>query len=143
MTIYNDLKNAAYEYRIAKDSSNLTLLNTVIGELNTKEKNGTEITDSVALKLVNSFINNNNITLGILSATDNDPRIPKLLSENDTLSRFVPVPKDQLSHEQIVSILFEEGFSSMKDGMTFFKNNYEGQYNPKELSNTLKLAFNK
>ena len=88
-------------------------------------------------------INNNNITLGILSATSADPRIAQLLSENDTLSRFVPVPKDQLSHEQIVSILFEEGFSSMKDGMTFFKNNYEGQYNPKELSNTLKLAFNK
>lgn len=143
MTIYNDLKDAAHDYRVAKDSVNLTLLNTVIGELNTKEKNGTEITDSVALKLVNSFISNNNITIGILGATDNDPRIPKLLSENDTLGRFVPVPKEQLSDEQIKEIIGDKNFGNMKDGMGYFKSNYEGQYDPKSLSSILKGVFNK
>jgi uncharacterized protein YqeY len=59
------------------------------------------------------------------------------LEENFILSKFLP---KQLSESQIIAILEEQKFQSIKDCMSFFKDTYAGLYDGKVVS---KLFNNK
>ena len=61
---------------------------------------------------------------------------PEALKENETLLLFLP---KQLDLHDITFFIKKENFQSIGDCMKWFKENYEGLYNGKEVS----IAFQK
>lgn len=63
MNLYQKLKLDLIEYRKNKDANPTKLLQTLVGELNTQEKNKVVIDDSYVIKTVKLFIKYNSETI--------------------------------------------------------------------------------
>jgi uncharacterized protein YqeY len=98
-----------------------TILGVVLGEFERKEKEKDrtigEITDAEAVVIIKKLIDSN------IQCNE--------LEENKILEKFIP---QQLTDEQIESIIRRERFDSIKDCMQFFKESYAGLYNGKTVS---------
>lgn len=110
------IKEKIIEYRAAQPAYR-TLLGTVIGELDRISKTPT---DEQTIQVIKKMMEANN------EINNNDT-----LEENFILSMFLPT---QLSETQIQGILDECQFKTIKDCMTFFKDNYLGRYDGKLVS---------
>lgn len=119
-------------FRKERKTHSVTSLQTLVGELNTKEKNGLVITDADVISLINVFIKNNNATLSALS---DQGRQMALAAESILLNSYLP---QRLSAADVQRIISENTFGSIKEGMDFFRNNYAGQYNGGDVSKLLK-----
>ena len=131
-TLLERIKADIMTYRRSKESAKVTLLQTLVGELETLQKKGEKFDDARVMKTINSFINNNNI---VITAFPDDPRSILLKNENDLLSSYLP---SILSEQEIDNIISENTFTSLKEGMEFFKANYTGQYDGSVVSKKLK-----
>lgn len=118
-------------------NDSLAVLTTLFGEASSigKTAGNRETTDSEVVALVKKFIANNNETLKHLNPSD--PRVLKIENENKILSAYVP---KQLSRIELTDIINNSAPKplSVKDTMSYFKNNYTHQYDGKELSTILK-----
>lgn len=122
-------------FRKERKTHSVTSLQTLVGELNTKEKNGLVITDADVISLINVFIKNNNATLSALS---DQGRQMALAAESILLNSYLP---QRLSAADVQRIISENTFGSIKEGMDFFRNNYAGQYNGGDVSKLLKESI--
>ena len=95
------------------------LLGTVIGELDRISKNPTEIE---CIEVIKKMIE----SLKFMSSI-------QAQNEIKILEQFLP---QQLTEDQIESIIKKEEFQSIKDCMTFFKEKHSGLYDGKVVSNT-------
>lgn len=133
--LLKQIKEDILKYRKERNNIAVTSLQTLIGELETKEKNGVIIGDAEVISLINVFIKNNNSTLSMLS---DQSKQMKLAGESILLNSYLP---KRLSAEEVASIISENTFNSIKEGMDFFRNNYAGQYNGGDVSRILKESL--
>lgn len=110
------IKEQIIEYR-QKNPTYRTLLGTVLGELDRITKTPT---DDQCVQTVKKMIESNNMINSI-----------ETKEENFILSMFIP---SQLSEDQIKNIISKEQFESIKDCMSFFKENHIGMYDGKLVS---------
>ena len=132
MDMLSKLKDDVKQFRKNRDSKSVQILQTVIGELDTKQKNGEVIDDPKVYKILETFIKNNNMTI---SMTQDSTRIDSLNFENDLLSKYLPI---NLSESEIDLIISDNNFGSIKEGMDYFKSNYAGRYDGGLVSRKLK-----
>lgn len=116
------IKDEIIQYRNSNPSYR-TLLGTVIGELDRISKTPT---DEQVVQVIKKMMEANK-----------EIKSNEALEENFILSKFLP---KQLSESQIIAILEEQKFQSIKDCMNFFKDTYVGLYDGKVVS---KLFNNK
>lgn len=133
--LLKQIKEDILKYRKERNNIAVTSLQTLIGELETKEKNGVIIGDAEVISLINVFIKNNNSTLSMLS---DQSKQMKLAGESILLNSYLP---KRLSVEEVASIISENTFNSIKEGMDFFRTNYAGQYNGGDVSRILKESL--
>ncbi|BAU40058.1 hypothetical protein [Ralstonia phage RSP15] len=110
--------------KIAKD-----ILTTLIGEVETKSKQGKELADADIVALVKKFIDNNDETLKLVK--DDETKIETsniLIQENLVLGAYIP---KQLSFDEIATILKHTGYMNLGHFMKYLKEHYAGQYDGK------------
>lgn len=132
MNLYQKLKDDLTNYRKARDSERSKLLQTLVGELNTKEKSNVVIDDAYIYKLIKIFVNNNNLTIDKLSVVET---INRLRDENVFLESYLP---KMLSEDEIKTIISEHALTDVPSGMKYFKEYHNGQYDGKLVSSLLK-----
>lgn len=132
MSLYQKLKLDLIEYRRNRDKERSVLLQTLIGELNTKEKSNVMIDDSYVYKLIKIFTSNNNQTIAKLSDAE---AIKRLQDENEFLESYLP---KLLSEDEIKTIISENALTDLPSGMKYFKQHHNGQYDGKLVSSLLR-----
>lgn len=132
MNLYQKLKLDLIEYRKNKDANPTKLLQTLVGELNTKEKSNVVIDDAYVGKLIKVFVNNNMETL---KHTSDQATIEKLNSENELLNSYLP---KMLSEDEIKVIITDNSLNDVPSGMKYFKEHYNGLYDGKLVSTLLR-----
>lgn len=117
------IKEKIVNYRNTHKESR-TLLGVIIGEFERIEKSPNrtikEISDSEAINIIKKMIESNCLVNSL-----------ECLYENEILKQFIP---SQLTETQIQGIIDECNFSSIKECMTFFKENHTGLYDGKIVS---------
>ena len=108
------LKQQIIEYR-QQNPVYRVLLGTLIGELDRITKNPT---DEQVIQVVKKMIDANNLV----------GQTKETIEENFVLSKFLP---SQLSSDEINEIIETEEFESVKECMTYFKDNFPGEYDGK------------
>ena len=114
----NNLKQQIIDYRNNHKESRL-ILGTLLSELDRDDKIKTgdfrNPSDDDVIRVIKKMIDSNKL----INSNES-------LNENKLLEQFIP---EQLTEEQIDSILKRENFNSIKDCMSFFKELYPGLYN--------------
>lgn len=107
------------------------LLGTLLGEISrdsTLNKTGDpkNPSDSDVIRIIKKMVEDNKIT-----------NTPQTLEENKVLSLFLPT---QLTDVEINHFIKREVFQSIGECMQWFKTNYEGLYNGKQVSELFKKS---
>lgn len=102
-----------------------TLLGTLLGEISrdpdlNKKGDPRNPSDADCIRIIKKMVESNK-----------EVNTPETLKENETLSLFLP---KQLELHDITFFIKRENFQSIGDCMKWFKENYEGLYNGKEVS---------
>lgn len=129
-TIRKDMQDAKKNRETVKAN----LLSTLYAEIFTQSKSGKEMTEEDEIKIIRKFMKNADETLSFdISAEARQ----KLEEEKKLLEAYLPkqLTKDEI--DTIVSKLVAEG-KTMKDIMPFFKENYNGRYDGKAVSEAVK-----
>ncbi len=129
-TIRKDMQDAKRN----KETVKANLLSTLYAEIFTQSKSGKEMTEEDEIKIIRKFMKNADETLSF----DISPEArQKLEEEKKLLGIYLPqqLTKDEI--DTIVSKLINEG-KTMKDIMPFFKENYNGRYDGKTVSEAVK-----
>jgi len=133
-TLYEEMKLDLIEFRRNRDVNRTKLLQTLIGELNTQEKNNVVIDDAYVIKLVKIFIKNNQETL---KNAKSEEMIERLEFENEFMETYLP---HMLTEDEVKSIIQDKSLNDLAFGMKYFKQHYNGQYDGKMVSELLKAA---
>jgi uncharacterized protein len=129
-TIRRDMQDAKRN----KETVKANLLSTLYAEIFTQSKSGKEMTEEDEIKIIRKFMKNADETLSFdISAEARQ----KLEEEKKLLEAYLPkqLTKDEI--DTIVSKLVSEG-KTMKEIMPFFKENYNGRYDGKTVSEAVK-----
>lgn len=132
MSLYQKIKDDLVEYRKNHAKDQTKLLQTLVGELNTKEKSNVKIDDSYVAKLIKVFVNNINETLKHATSQDT---IDKLKAEAELLNSYLP---KLLSEDEVKRIIADNALTDVPTGMKYFKEHYNGLYDGKMVSVLLK-----
>lgn len=129
-TIRKDMQQA----KIAKETVKANLLSTLYAEIFTQSKSGKEMTEDDEFKIIRKFIKNadDTIALGV-----SDEAVTKLNEEKKILEAYLPAQLSREKIEEIVSGLIAEG-KTLKEIMPFFKEKYNGLYDGRLVSETVK-----
>lgn len=136
-TLYEEMKLDLIDFRLKRDAIRTKLLQTLIGELNTQEKNKVVIDDAYVIKTVKLFIKYNSETI---SKSNDDETKNRLQFENDFLETYLP---KMLTEDEVKFIIEDVGLNDLALGMKYFKQQYNGQYDGKMVSELLKAAQQK
>ena len=121
------LKQRIIDYRNTHKESRI-ILGVLLGEFQKIEKDpkhkSSEITDDECINIIKKLIQSN------IECNE--------LEENKILEQFIP---SQLDSSEISEIILEGQFKSIKECMNFFKEQYNGRYNGKEVSEIYKKLF--
>lgn len=128
----NQIQKDYLAARLNKDTVTVNLLSVIVGDIKKYEiDNRKDITNDQIISILKKVQKGVNDTLA-LRETEIGKR------EKEILESYLP---KQLSKEEIVNILCNIDFNSMKEYMAYFKANYDGQYNGKELSSLVSDAL--
>ena len=123
----NNLKQQIIDYRNNHKESRL-ILGTLLSELDRDDKikagDFRNPSNDDVIRVIKKMIDSNKL----INSNES-------LNENKLLEQFIP---EQLTEEQIESIINRERFSSIKDCMGFFKEQYSGLYDGKTVSKIYK-----
>lgn len=120
--------------KIAKEIVKANLLSTLYAEIFTQSKSGKEMTEDDEFKIIRKFIKNadDTIALGV-----SDEAVTKLNEEKKILEAYLPAQLSREKIEEIVTGLITEG-KTLKEIMPFFKEKYNGLYDGRLVSETVK-----
>ncbi|AKF13109.1 aspartyl-tRNA amidotransferase subunit B [Sinorhizobium phage phiN3] len=136
-TIYSKIKADFIGARKKRIQLNVSLLSTVIGEMDneaSRAKTGSkEVSDEVAIKVLKKFSSNLEEVINLSKndiVRDGDPEIEKIIIDS-----YLP---KQLTEDELRAAIKTSGFTSMKDIMAFLKANHAGLYDGKMASQIAK-----
>lgn len=116
MSVFQQVKTDRDNARKARDQFKVTLLSTLIGEIETKHRSGSKDfadLDTATLKVIKKTIDGCNEFLAI-------KHNEKSLLEIEVLEVYLP---KQMSDEQINAVLDEQNFEGIPQVMQYFKKN--------------------
>lgn len=119
----NELKKDLLKYRKAKNTENVKILSTVIGEVQTLETRdrSKELKDSDIIRVIDKTIQGLEERNSILPSEE-------LSYEIQFLMGYVP---KKLTEEELLKIKEDNSFESAREMMPFLKKHYEGLYDGK------------
>jgi uncharacterized protein YqeY len=120
--------------KIAKETVKANLLSTLYAEIFTQSKNGSQMTEDDEFKIIRKFLKNADETLSFDVSEDAKK---KLLEEKKILEAYLPQQMSSEEIEKIVSELVAQG-KTMKEIMPHFKQNYNGLYDGRAVSEAVK-----
>jgi uncharacterized protein len=132
-TIRKDMQSA----KMAKETTKANLLSTLYAEIFTQSKSGREMTEEDEIRIIRKFIKNADETLSLDITPDSKA---KLLEEKKILQAYLPGQLSKEEIEQIVKSMVAEG-KTIKEIMPFFKENHNGRYDGKTVSEAVKSAI--
>lgn len=141
MLLVEMLKEDQLKARKAKLPS-ATLYTTLLGEVERvgKDDGNRLTTDEELIKIVKKFINNNNISINLM--TEGNPAIELILAENFILQEYIPKQLDESQlRERVKSFMETNEHYNMGSIMTYFKEKIPGQYDGKVLSKVVREAL--
>jgi uncharacterized protein len=132
--LLDDIKKDMFNAKKEKDSFKSNLLSALYSEIYILSKSGKELTDEDSVKMIKKFIKNIDETLALDIP---EASRKKYQSEKTILETYLPkqLPADEV--EKIVSELHSQG-KNMKDIMAHFKENFQGQYDGRTVSESVK-----
>jgi len=137
-TIYTKIKTDFVAARKDRNSSLVTLLSTVIGEMDNEASRAKDsdktVSDAVATKILKSF--SKNLEELIIAKGNNPDDISERL-EKTIIDSYIPT---QLDEDGLRSVIAASGVTGIKDVMTFLKANHAGLYDGK-LASTIAKEF--
>jgi len=131
---------AAVKEKNARAKIKATVLSTLLGEIETKQKNvGFELGDDEVIVLIKKFIKGINDSLAIAKNED-------LLVELEALNVFLPRQMSQAELRSAVARITQAWKDSLKDEdfgkiMGILKNQYAGQYDGGEAAKVVKAMI--
>lgn len=135
-TLFEQIKKDQLEARKAKNAIASALLTTLIGESAKlgKDKQNSDPTDQQVIATVKKFCDNIDVLL------EHSPGNFQAIAEKSILVRYMP---KQLTQSEIRNIFTQQNFDFSDKKivgvvMSFFKSNYEGQYDAKLVSSLIK-----
>ncbi len=121
MTIIEQLKNAHLNARKTRDAIAASILSVVIGDVQTKEKNGKNFTDSDIIALLKSVCEDIRVSK---SKVDGD----QLVTFEHELAALTQFISSQLTVQDIAGILAAAGVKSIPDAQKYMRANYSGTF---------------
>lgn len=121
--ILETLKKDLLKNRKEQNKQNVTIISTLIGEVQTissRDRNKT-ITDQDIIRIIDKSIE------ALQERLKHRPS-SELEHEIELLSQYVP---EKLSEEELIRIKEDNGFSSAKEMLPYLKANYDGLYDGK------------
>lgn len=113
-TIYNQIKRDVETARFNKDLKTITVLSTIIGEIDLKKSvksNKPFDYDTASIQVIKANVESSTTMLAL-------SKDEKYKFEIDLICKYLP---QNMSDEEVLDILKEQGFQQVKDVMQFFK----------------------
>ena len=113
-TIYDQIKQDVETARFNKDLKTITVLSTIIGEIDLKKSvksNKPFDYNTASIQVIKANVESSTTMLAL-------SKDEKYKFEIDLISKYLP---QNMSDEEVISILKEQGFQQVKDVMQFFK----------------------
>lgn len=113
-TIYDQIKQDVETARFNKDLKTITVLSTIIGEIDLKKSiksNKPFDYNTASIQVIKANVESSTTMLAL-------SKDEKYKFEIDLISKYLP---RNMSDEEVISILKEQGFQQVKDVMQFFK----------------------
>lgn len=132
-TIYNRIGNDLKDALKSKDLTKANTLRYVKGILdnNARAAKPVQPTDDNIIAYLTGYIRDLKGTLESARTNGKNDTVDALSVEIDVLNAYLP---KQLTTEEIDTICAEQNFASIKDAMSYFKDNYFKQYDAKYVS---------
>ena len=132
-TIYDRIKSDITNALKAKDLTKANTLRYVKGILDNNATSAKPVlpTDDNIIAYLTGYIRDLKGTLESAKTKGKDDTVAALIVEIDVLNAYLP---KQLTTEEIDTICAEQNFASIKDAMSYFKDNYFKQYDAKYVS---------
>lgn len=130
--LFEQVKTSRLSARKSKDVPVVSILTTLLGELETQaKKTGKDVSDDLVIATCKKFIANNTETAKVASVAVAE----ELHDENLVLTQFLP---KQLSEDEIREVVIKLNPANVGEAMTFLKANYSGQYDGRLASQVVK-----
>lgn len=113
-TIYDQIKQDVETARFNKDLKTITVLSTIIGEIDLKKSvksNKPFDYNTASIQVIKANVESSTTMLAL-------SKDEKYKFEIDLISKYLP---HNMSDEEVIAILKEQGFQQVKDVMQFFK----------------------
>lgn len=140
MTLIDKIRADQLKARKAKSEVASKLLTTLLGEsLAVGKKSQREPTDAEVTAVIKQFVKKANETLDFIRDEGASKRALDISQEIAILTRYLPKQMDSNSlRECTEEYIRKHDTTNMGDVMKFFKQNYDGQYDAKLLSQIVK-----
>ena len=140
--LYEKIKN---DYQLSRklvpvDPVSRDLLMSIVSELDSIFKQNGVVSHDDALAVVKKFLKLNHEFQNLTTDID---AISKLKTEEEILVSYMPAQLDSSVMSTIVATLISNNTNTMQLIMKFFKENYNGMYDAKNLSSIVKAALSK
>lgn len=126
MTLFEQILKDRQLARLAKDELKSTILTVLAGEIE-RLKGKEEITDTRVVAIVKKMLADNE---QVLLVTTREHIRDVVKEEAEILTSYLP---KQLTDQEIATIIASNDLNSIKEVMQFFKTNYAGQYDGKQV----------
>lgn len=126
MTLFEQILKDRQLARLAKDELKSTVLTVLAGEIE-RLKGKEEITDTRVVAIVKKMLADNE---QVLLVTTQEHIRDVVKEEAEILTSYLP---KQLTDQEIATIIASNDLNSIKEVMQFFKTNYAGQYDGKQV----------
>ena len=130
MTLFEQILKDRQLARLAKDELKSTVLTVLAGEIE-RLKGKEEITDTRVVAIVKKMLADNE---QVLLVTTQEHIRDVVKEEAEILTSYLP---KQLTDQEIATIIASNDLNSIKEVMQFFKTNYAGQYDGKQVKEIL------
>lgn len=122
--MFQKLQNDLTTARKQKDAVRISILSTLIGEIQQHMDVDKNISDEKVLQLIKKFVKNNN---DFIALTKDIVRTNELQFENDILNAYLPKQLTESELRTIIVAQLQAG-SNLGQVMAFLKANYLGLY---------------
>jgi len=141
MSVLTKIKSEQLKARKAKETSKASLLTTLLGEIETLQKNkNKELSDNDIFAVIEKFVKNNTQTIAQIG--ESHAMYDSIVLENRILEDFLPKKLTESELKSVIQSVIDDNENvNMGTIMGFLKNNYANLYDGKTASQLTKTMI--
>jgi hypothetical protein len=141
MSVLTKIKSEQLKARKAKETSKSSLLTTLLGEIETLQKNkNKELSDNDIFAVIEKFVKNNTQTIAQIG--ESHAMYDSIVLENRILEDFLPKKLTESELKTVIQSVIDDNENvNMGTIMGFLKNNYANLYDGKTASQLTKTMI--